>query len=83
MILLLFFSFLFIYIYVLSINQKVIYFKNNMIFLLFLLIIFVLPGSIPDPFHGFMKWIRIRPNDTDPAGSGSGSTLHWKELREI
>ena len=20
---------------------------------------------IPDPYYGFMKWIRIRPNDTD------------------
>ena len=27
-----------------------------------------------DPFHGFMKWIRIRQNDTDPTVSGSGST---------
>ena len=52
-----------------------------MMLLLFWLIIYVLPGSIPDPFHGFMKWIWIRPNDTDSAGSGSGSTtLHCKEL---
>lgn len=27
---------------------------------------YVLPGSIPDPFHGCMKWIRIFPNEVDP-----------------
>ena len=27
----------------------------------------------PDPDQRFLKWIRIRPNDTDPTGSGSGS----------
>ena len=28
----------------------------------------MLRGSIPDPFHGFMKWIRIQiiPNEVDP-----------------
>ena len=35
-------------------------------FLKFCLIFYVLPRSIPDPFHGFMKWIWILPNDTDP-----------------
>jgi len=31
----------------------------------------------PDPDQRFLKWIRIRPNDTDPTGSGSGyETLH-------
>ena len=33
----------------------------------------------PDPKRG-LKWIRIRPNAVDPAGSGSGSeTLLEKE----
>ena len=27
----------------------------------------------PDPYPRFLKWIRIRPNDTDHTGSGSGS----------
>ena len=37
------------------------------------MIFYMLPGSISDPFHGFMMWIRIRicPNDTDPTGAGS------------
>ena len=25
------------------------------------------------PDQSFLKWIRIRPNDTDPTGSGSGT----------
>ena len=25
---------------------------------------YVIPGSIPDPFYGFMKWIQIRINNT-------------------
>ena len=28
-----------------------------------------------EPDHRLLKWIRIRPNDTDPTGSGS-ETLH-------
>ena len=48
-------------------NQKKWYmFKNNMIGILIILSFYLLSGFIPDPFHGFMKWIRIRPNDTDP-----------------
>ena len=37
----------------------------------------MLPGFILDPFHGFMKWIRIwiwiLPNEVDPGGSGSAT----------
>ena len=38
-------------------------------------IFYVLPGSIPDPFHGFMKWIRILLNEVDPGGSGFKTLL--------
>ena len=34
-------------------TQKMIYFWNNWILLQFWSIFYVLPGSIPDPFHGF------------------------------
>ena len=41
---------------------------------------FLYPAPYPDLFHEVMLriWIRILPNETDPSGSGSGSTTLMK-----
>jgi len=41
-----------------------------------MLVDFYVPlGTIPDPFHEFIKWIRILPNDADPTWSGSTTLI--------
>ena len=65
-------SFLFLLAYYSYINRKRYLFLKILDNFIILVNFFnVLPGSIPDTVHGFMKWILIRPNDTYPTGSGS------------
>ena len=35
----------------------------------------------PDPDQSFLNWIRIRPNDTDPTGSGSETLVESSLLK--
>ena len=39
---------------------------------------------IPDPFHGFIKWIRILPNEGDPGGSTTlFLSFEWKRFKNL
>ena len=43
----------------------------------------MLPGSIPDPFHVFMKWIRILQKEVDPGGSRFTTLPCSEDAREV
>ena len=58
--------------------KKVTSFLKQYDILIILVDLYVLPGSKQDPFHGFMKWIRIFPNEVDSGGSGSTARQTFK-----